>query len=347
MKHLLCCAVMSVFLFTACSGSGRSKSSDADKEVDSVSTISEPGGEPDGVTVTEGGDIFITDIESGEVKQVTAEGESILITDLGEQSHPDGVTSVIEGDSTILYITDTGSADDQSATYPTDGTIDKVAIDSSGTVAVSEFIDSSVIDNPTGIAADSEGNLYVADQGSGDVYKITVNDGVAGTPVSLTDNGTSDPGVSVEEPHGLALVNNDDGSITLYTTDQAADSNNIVQIHIPASGDASGAVISNVTEKNTGGADGDTVDTAEFNKPHGIAADKEGALFVTDENNNRVQIITPGGKVVTFAGVGTSGDVDGDADQSQFSDPRGIAVDNDGNVLVCDCGNGKVKKISR
>ncbi len=340
MKHMFAIALLLILLVTGCSGS------DTDNE-DSVTTIASPGGKPDGVTVTDEGDVYITDIESGEVKQVTDEGETVIITDLGDQSHPDGLTSVIDGDSTILYISDSGSAGEDPETYSTDGSIKQVIIDEDGEVTTNEFVDSTVLENPTGIAVDDDGNVYVADQGSGDIYRISVNDGVAASPESISDMGTAEAGVSINEPHGVAVQTNTDGSITLYITDQGADSNNIVKIDIPASGDASAALISNVTPKNSGGKKEGTVETAEFNRPHGVAVDSNGAVFVTDENNNRVMIITPDGKVITLAGNGSAGDTDGDAEDAQFNSPRGVAVDDEGDILVCDYENGKVKKVKR
>lgn len=326
-----------LLIFTFACNSGHSSKT-------KVVTIADVGGTPDGVTVTDTGNIYITDIGTGEIKLIDEDGSVTVIEDTTSAvtiEHPDGITSVTSGTTDILYVADTGST---GGTSSTDGTIVKIEVTPS-TVTTTEFVDSTVINNPTGIAADNSGNLYVADQETGDIYQITVTAGVPGTPVSITDS--LDPGVDLNEPHGLTLVTNDDNSITLYTTDQGSADNNIVRIDIPSSGIIADAVVTELTPDNTGGTETGTVDNAKFDKPHGIAADSNGAVFVCDENNDRVQIITPGGNVITFAGDGTSGDADGKAEDAKFNNPRGLAVNADGDLLVCDYGNGKVKKIIR
>lgn len=333
MKYTAFFIMVFAVIFMSCSSGHKNK----------VDTLADVGGSPDGVTVTDNGNIYITDISSGEIKEVTEDGVVTIITDLGTDSHPDGITSVTDGTTDILYVADTGTG---GSLLSTDGSIVKVEVKGDGTVTTTaDFVNSDVLDNPTGIAADSSGNLYVADQGTGDIYRIPVSSGSAGTPVSLTDSLPS--GVTLDEPHGLTLVTNSDNSITLYTTDQGSGSNNVVQIDIPASGSVSDVQVTELTPDNSGGTDTGTIDEAKFNNPHGISTDKNGAIFVCDENNNRVQIITPSGNVISLAGTGQSGDSDGEADDASFSQPRGLATTKDGSLLVCDYGNGKVKKITR
>jgi sugar lactone lactonase YvrE len=313
----------------------------------SVVTIAVVGGNPDGVAVAGSGNIYITDVASGEVKKIDPNGKVTVVADLntitGDTTHPDGITAVTTGTTDVLYVADMGSV---SSGFSTDGRIVKIEVAGDGSVTTTEFfVDSAVLNNPTGIAADNSGNLYIADQERGDVYKVAVTGGVAGVPQSLT--GSLPAGVTLVEPHGVTLKTNSDNSITLYTTDQGSNSNNVVQIDIPASGTPGDAVVSELTPDSTGGSATGTTDTATFNQPHGIGTDKNGAVFISDENNNRVQIITPGGNVITFAGSGASGDADGDADMASFNQPRVLAVDSNGDVLICDYGNGKVRKIVR
>lgn len=327
MKKLIFIIIVVSMTLSACSSDGKRR----------VVTIANVGGNPDGVTVADSGNIYITDIVSGEVKQVEEDGTVNVVadlnTELAKNTNPDGITSVANGASEILYVTDTGAV-------AGDGSIIRIDPD---TGTVSTLVDSTGLHTPAGIAADNAGNLYVADQGTGDVYKIEVDayGSVVGTPQSITDGVA---GADIEQPHGLTLVTNEDSSITLYTTDQGNNSNNIVQIDVSNTGTVT---ITELTTDNTGGTDTGDITNAKFNEPHGISTDKNGAIFVCDENNNRVQIITPSGNVITFAGEGTGGDSDGDAETAQFKQPRGLAADSSGNLLVCDYGNGKVKKIIR
>eukprot|EP00959_Pyramimonas_sp_CCMP1952_P210492 4404927-Pyramimonas_sp.AAC.1 len=50
--------------------------------------------------------------------------------------------------------------------------------------------------------------------------------------------------------------------------------------------------------------------------------------------------------VSTLAGTGEKGDRDGEGNAAQFNDPSGVAVDGDGNVIVADTHNHRIRKVS-
>jgi sugar lactone lactonase YvrE len=85
---------------------------------------------------------------------------------------------------------------------------------------------------------------------------------------------------------------------------------------------------------------------AQFSSPRGLTIDAAGNLYVVDTGNARIRRVTPDGTVSTFAGSGTAGFFDGPAEEAQFNDPRGIAVDPDGQVYVADTGNHRVRRIT-
>ncbi|MCS5575214.1 MAG: NHL repeat-containing protein, partial [Pseudomonadales bacterium] len=84
---------------------------------------------------------------------------------------------------------------------------------------------------------------------------------------------------------------------------------------------------------------------ALFNKPSGIALDRNGNLYVADILNHRIRKIDASGNVTTLAGSGTSGFKDGSGDVARFNQPSGVAVDTSGNVFVADAWNHRVRKI--
>src|ERR1700761_39543 len=86
--------------------------------------------------------------------------------------------------------------------------------------------------------------------------------------------------------------------------------------------------------------------SAEFSFPSGLAFDAQGNLYVADEFNNRIRIITPGGTVSTYAGSGVQGVSDGADSIAKFNQPTGVAVDGNGTVYVADNGNNRIRRIA-
>ena len=86
---------------------------------------------------------------------------------------------------------------------------------------------------------------------------------------------------------------------------------------------------------------------ARFNTPYGITVDSSGNVFVADTVNHTIRKIAPTGMVSTFAGAaGLAGAANGHSAVARFNTPQGIAVDNNGNILVADTGNHTIRKIT-
>ncbi|MDX1636856.1 MAG: IPT/TIG domain-containing protein [Balneolaceae bacterium] len=95
---------------------------------------------------------------------------------------------------------------------------------------------------------------------------------------------------------------------------------------------------------NPGSRDG-AADMTRFFRPIDVEVDKNGNVFISDFGNHRIRRITPGGKVTTIAGS-SQGYRNGLADTARFSYPAGIAIDDEGNLLVSDSENNRIRKIS-
>jgi sugar lactone lactonase YvrE len=197
------------------------------------------------------------------------------------------------------------------------------------------IVSEATFSDPFGIAIDKTSSVLIADGGASNRIRRLTKEGkietVAGSTEGFANGAASD--AKFNTPSGIAM----DTQGNLYIADTG--NNRIRKL------DATGQV---TTVAGTGAAginDGVALG-AMFDAPIGIAVDKAGNLYVADTYNDRIRKITTDGQVTTLAGSGIAGYVDGQAEQSRFDTPCGIAVDEHGNVFVADTGNNAIRKIT-
>ncbi len=84
-----------------------------------------------------------------------------------------------------------------------------------------------------------------------------------------------------------------------------------------------------------------------FSTPTGMAIDKKGDIYLSDQKNNRIRKINSYGVLTTAAGYG-SGGMTGDggpATAAKVNNPQGITVDQYGNIYFADASNHRIRKI--
>ncbi len=93
--------------------------------------------------------------------------------------------------------------------------------------------------------------------------------------------------------------------------------------------------------------DRDPAPSAELNSPAGVAVDDAGNLYIADTGNHRVRMVDLSGVITTVAGSGEQGfSGDGDpATSAELRFPRGVAVDDAGNLYIADFGNRRVRRV--
>lgn len=187
--------------------------------------------------------------------------------------------------------------------------------------------------NPYGVAVDSIGNVYVADQGDHRIRKITP-DGttttLAGSGVAGFANGVG-ASAKFDSPNGITV----DVAGNVYV----ADSGNYRIRKITPNG-----MVSTYAGISISRSDDGPISSASFVVPTDIAVDADGTMYVTDQN--RVRKISTTGMVSTLAGSGTTGSANGTGAAASFDNVRGIDIDRAHNVYVTDSFNNKVRKIS-
>jgi sugar lactone lactonase YvrE len=188
---------------------------------------------------------------------------------------------------------------------------------------------------PTGVAVDASGNVYVAENGNDLIREISQNGTVttfAGTGASGAVNATG-TAASFNHPQGIAV----DANGNIYVADY---DNNLIREISPA------GVTTTLAGNSNPGADDGNGTAASFNEPTAVAIDASFNVYVADFGNNLIRKISPAGSVTTLAGSGAQGSADGTGKAASFKTPTGVAVDAAGNVYVADWGNNLVRIIS-
>lgn len=195
----------------------------------------------------------------------------------------------------------------------------------------------ATFNNPHGIAVDQEGNVYTADRWSHLIRKISLDGTVTTLAGQANIAGDTDGDSSValfNEPWGICV--DPQGNILVADT-----RNNKIRKVTP-----SGMVSTIAGSGNFGSADG-VGTSSTFGNPTGIEADAFGNIYVADHLTHIIRKIDPNGVVSTIAGQPyQTGSLDGPGGIASFNRPYGLTLDNEGNILVADEWNHKIRKIT-
>ncbi|MCI0540546.1 MAG: hypothetical protein L0Z50_35550 [Verrucomicrobiales bacterium] len=197
------------------------------------------------------------------------------------------------------------------------------------------------------VAVDNAGNLYVADVVNNLIRKMTLagTNWVVTTLAGLggTYGGTDGPGHTAlfKGPSGVAV----DSVGSAYVTDTIN--------HTIRKVTAAGEVTTLAGLAGYAGSTNGTNNVARFNAPWGVAVDNSGNVYVAETVNHIIRKLRPVGSdwaVTTLAGspnpLGNGGSADGTGSAAGFSFPRGLAVDNAGNLYVADANNNTIRRVT-
>lgn len=199
---------------------------------------------------------------------------------------------------------------------------------------------SAQLSQPSAVALDYSGNLFIADTGTNRIRQVTPS----GIITTLAGNGLAafkgDQGPStaaeLNGPGGVAL----DGSGNLVFADTL--NQRIRKI--------SGGAIFTILGTGTAGAGPENTAPLQtpLRSPAGVCFDFSANQYVVDTLNNRVLLAPPGALVTTDAGNGAAGSLGdgGSAPTAQLHQPTACVLDAMGNLFIADTQNHRVRKVS-
>ncbi len=194
---------------------------------------------------------------------------------------------------------------------------------------------------PSGVAADSSGNVFIADTGDNLIRKVDINGtistfagigypGFGGDTAAATAASLNHPeDVAVDSSGNVYIADTLDAAIRKVTTDGIINT---------IAGDASVGY----------SGDGGPATSAGLIEPFAVTVDSSGNVYLAEPPDGRIRKVDTKGIITTIAGNGNLGfGGDGSAATSaQLNLPTGVAVDSSGNIYIADSQNGRLRKVS-
>ena len=196
------------------------------------------------------------------------------------------------------------------------------------------------ISAPTGICLDKVGNLYISDEQASNIRMVNTSgiiSTIAGTTIGFSGDGGPATNAQLKLPDGISV----DDSGNIYFVDAINDRLRKI--------DKSGVIntIAGDPSSSTGFYNGCPAVGVVFGAPEGLAIDRYGNVYVSDDYSEVVYKITKEGLAYIVAGNGTegfSGD-NGPATAARLARPSMICFDNAGNLLIADRANWRLRKV--
>ena len=306
---------------------------------------------PMGLALDASGNLFFADNGNNRIRQITPNGNIDTVAGTGVPGFTgDGgpasaaqlraPRSVAIDSSGNLFVADTSNV--RIRKIAPSGVINTVAgVGITGFAGDGGPATNAQLGAPEGIAIDKLGNLFIVEPGNSRVREVTA-DGIIHT---FAGNGTAGfsgdggPGTSAQLnlPYGVAV--DSAGNVLV------SELNNGRVRRVNTSG-----IISTVAGSATRGfaGDGGPATSAQMVSPYRVAIDEAGNILIADGSNQRVRKVTTAGIISTVAGNGTAG-FSGDgglATNAQLNAPYGVTLDANGNLLIADLNNNRVRIVS-
>jgi sugar lactone lactonase YvrE len=307
--------------------------------------------EPTGAVFDTSGNMYIADNDNNVIRKVSTSGIITTIAGNGTEGYSgDGgqataaelksLNGIVVDVLGSIYITD--YYDNVIRKINTTGIISTIAGNGiNGYSGDGGQATAAELNNPDGIATDTDGNIYITDSNNSRIRKINS----AGIITTIAGDGvggyTGDGGQATAAELATSTYLAVDIVGNLYITEEFHDRIRMVN---------TAGIITTVVGTGTAGSigDGGQATAAELYFPSGLAVDIAGNLYIADTWNNRIRKVDTNGIITTIAGNGTQGySGDGGAPiNAELFQPNGVCLDNSGNLYIADQGNNVIRKVN-
>lgn len=288
---------------------------------------------PRGIAVDRAGNLYVADTLNNTIRKISPSGDVVTLAGTpGQGGFANGAGAVARfnepfgvavDDAGTLYVADASNNAIRKVTSA--GVVSTLA--GGGVAGSSDGTGTAArLDEPRGIALDSDGTLYVADYDNHLIRKITTA-GVVTTLAGQADQAGNADGIgtaaSFRSPTGIAV----DSAGVVYV----ADTGNRSIRRITAAG-----VVTTLTLSGTA-----------LSEPRGVAVSSAGVITVADYGTHTIRAIATNGSISTVAGVvGLPGTTDGSGAAARFHFPSGVALTTTGVIYVADTDNDTIRAIA-
>ena len=301
---------------------------------------------PHGIGIDGSGNLYVGDTGNHTIRKVTSAG--VVSTIAGTTRMPgntdgsgaaalfgDPVGVAVDGQGNV-YVADGSSNTIRELTPAGTGWFVSTIAGQSGVAGTNDGTGTNaLLNNPTGIAADLAGNLYVADSVNNTIRMISpqgsnwVVSTIAGQPGSSGSAGGLGPNAQFNYPAGVAV----DGSGNLFVADLY---NNLIREIQP---DGTNWMVSTIAGAGP---------SSPFIYPNSVGVDSNDNVFVGQFLGVIAEIVPVGGgwSVSDIAGAAAFGFANGTGTNAQFNFTWGAAVNAVGNLFVVDTFNNCIRSVT-
>jgi sugar lactone lactonase YvrE len=277
--------------------------------------------------------VTITVEDFGVITSIAGDGKQRLFGDGGPGTKaslntPQGVA--VDSSGTV-FVADTGNNVVRRIEQTTGYIFPAVGTGTAGTGTTPGQALNFRLSSPTDVAIDQSGTLYICDQGNARILRV----GPGGMVSDYVVTGLT-------QPRGICF----DTANNMYIADVGTH-----QVFKVGPGGGTPTAFAGTGAAGFNAASG-VATTVQLNTPSDVASDAQGNIFICDTLNSRICRVTPAGALTTIAGTvspappgnaGFSGD-NGPATSAQLDNPEGVAVDNNGRILISD--NDRIRLVS-